>query len=88
MAGACPMVASYGGRDWSLKGAAAQLKGALERNKIENDVKEYPGVGHSFLDNHKGLIGILGAVMGTSYKEKEAADARARIRAFFASHLA
>ena len=68
--------------------AAARLKGALERRQIEHDVKEYPDAGHSFLDEHKGLIGVLGVVIGASYKNKDAADARARIRAFFARHLA
>jgi len=86
--GACPMVASFGGRDWPLRGAAARLKVALERRQIEHDVKEYPDAGHSFLDEHKGLIGVLGVVIGASYKNKDAADARARIRAFFARHLA
>ena len=86
--GACPVVASFGARDWPLRGAAARLKGALERSKIEHDVKEYPDAGHSFLDEHKGLIGVLGVVIGASYKDQDAADARARIRAFFARHLA
>ena len=85
--GACPMVASYGGRDRMLKGAAARLNGALELRQIEHDVKEYPDAGHSFLDEYKGLIGVLGVVIGSSYKEKDAADARSRIRAFFAHHL-
>jgi carboxymethylenebutenolidase len=85
---ACPVVASFGGRDWPLKGAAARLKGALERNKVEHDVKEYPDAGHSFLDEHKGLIGVLGVAIGARYKAKDAADARARIREFFALHLA
>jgi carboxymethylenebutenolidase len=88
MGGACPVVASYGGRDWTIKGGAARLNGALERNKIEHDVKEYPDAGHSFLDDYKGLIGVLGVVIGATYKDKDAADARARIRAFFARHLA
>ena len=88
MSGACPVVASYGGRDWSIKGGAERLKGALERNNIEHDVKEYPDAGHSFLDEHKGLIGVLGVVIGASYKDKDAADARGRIRTFFARHLA
>jgi carboxymethylenebutenolidase len=86
--GACPMVGSFGGRDRTLKGAAARLNGALERRQIDHDVKEYPDAGHSFLDDHKGLIGVLGVVIGASYKEKDAADARGRIRAFFAHHLA
>ena len=88
MGGACPVVASYGGSDWTLKGAATRLKGALERNDIEHDVKEYPDAGHSFLDDYKGLIGVLGVIIGASYKDKEAADARSRILAFFARHLA
>jgi carboxymethylenebutenolidase len=86
--GACPVVASFGGRDWTLKGAAPRLKGALQRNQIEHDIKEYPDAGHSFLDDHKGLIGVLGTVLGSSYKDKDAADARDRIRVFFARHLA
>jgi carboxymethylenebutenolidase len=87
MGGACPVVASYGGRDWTIKGGAARLNRALERNKIEHDVKEYPDAGHSFLDDYKGLIGVLGVVIGASYKDKDAVDARGRIRAFFARHL-
>jgi carboxymethylenebutenolidase len=86
--GACPMVASFGGRDWTLKGAAARLNGALKRHQIDHDVKEYPDAGHCFLDDHKGLIGVLGVVIGASYKDKDAPDARGRIRAFFARHLA
>jgi carboxymethylenebutenolidase len=74
------VVASYGGRDRRLKGAAARLKGALERNNIDHDVKEYPDAGHSFLDDHKGLIGVLGVVIGATYKDKDAADARAASR--------
>ena len=85
---ACPMVASFGGRDWQLKGAAARLQGALERRQIDHDVKEYPDAGHSFLDEHKCLIGVLGVVTGASYKDRDAADTRARILAFFARHLA
>ena len=86
--GACPVVASYGGRDRTLKGAASRLKGALMRRQIDHDVKEYPDAGHSFLDEHAGLIGVLGVVIGSSYKEKDADDARGRIRTFFARHLA
>ena len=62
--GACPMVASFGGRDRTLKGAAARLEGALEQHQIDHDVKEYPDAGHSFLVDHKGLVGVLGVVMG------------------------
>lgn len=86
--GACPMVASFGKRDWTLKGAAPRLRGALERRQVDHDVKEYPDAGHSFMDDHKGLIGVLGVVLGSSYKDQDAADARGRITTFFARHLA
>jgi carboxymethylenebutenolidase len=59
-----------------------------EINKIEHDVKEYPDAGHSFLDDYKGLMGVLGVLIGASHKDEDAANARTRIRAFFAGHLA
>ena len=40
--GACPVVASYGGRDRYLRGAAATLETALAERGVEHDVKEYP----------------------------------------------
>lgn len=90
--GACPMVASFGGRDRTLKGAAARLESGLARQQIEHDVKEYPDAGHSFLDDHKGLVKaigvVLGVVIGAGYNDEDAADARGRISAFFARHLA
>jgi dienelactone hydrolase len=66
----------------------ARLQGALERRQIDHDVKEYTGAGHSFLDEHKGLIGMLGVVIGASYEDRDAVDARAYVLAFFARHPA
>jgi carboxymethylenebutenolidase len=87
--GACPMVASFGGSDWMVKkGTAARLEDALGRRHIEHDVKEYPDAGHAFLDDFRGPFGVLCVVLRASYKDKEAADARNRIRAFFARHIA
>src|SRR3954463_9455479 len=40
--GACPIVASYGGRDRFLRGAPQRLEAALAANGVERDVKEYP----------------------------------------------
>lgn len=37
--GACPVVASYGGRDRTLPGAAQRLNGALTSLAVEHDVK-------------------------------------------------
>jgi len=86
--GACPMIGSYGGRDGTLKGAAVKLNDALVHNDIAHDVLEYPNAGHSFMDDHKGLVGVLAVVFGATYKEKEAEDAQRRIEAFFARYLA
>jgi carboxymethylenebutenolidase len=51
LAGACPIVASYGGKDVSLRGAAGKVERALENLGVEHDVKEYPSAGHSFLND-------------------------------------
>jgi len=51
LAGACPVVASYGGRDRSLPRAAAKLEQALTNAGVVHDVKEYPTAGHAFLND-------------------------------------
>ena len=52
LAGACPIVGSYGAKDWTLRGAAERLERALSANGVEHDVKQYPGAGHAFLNDH------------------------------------
>src|SRR5947208_2709032 len=51
--GVCPVVASYGKKDISLRGKAAKLEGVLTELGMPHDVKEYPGVGHSFLADYR-----------------------------------
>ena len=93
--GACPVVGSFGGRDRTLRGAAARLERALEALGIDHDVKEYPDAGHAFLNDHDAAgdpIPVLFKVMGRltpgmGYDEDAARDARARIVAFFGRHL-
>jgi len=95
LAGACPIVASYGSRDRSLRGAAARLEKALTAAGVEHDVKEYPQAGHEFLNDHEGagdkvpvLFAVLGRLMpGSGYNEAAAHDARRRILAFFGTYL-
>jgi carboxymethylenebutenolidase len=90
---ACPIVASYGARDRSLRGAAARLDGILTSLEIEHDVKEYPDAGHSFMNDHRDektpwLFALMGRFTGgVDYVEPAALDARGRIEAFFAHHL-
>ncbi|HME02843.1 MAG TPA: dienelactone hydrolase family protein [Solirubrobacteraceae bacterium] len=89
LAGACPVVASYGGRDRTLRGRAARLQSALETAGVVHDVKEYPQAGHSFLNrfNAGPLMTPLIHVGGFGYNHDAAEDAWRRILEFFAEHL-
>ena len=51
LAGACPIVGSYGARDRANRGTAGRLDRALEALGVDHDVKEYPDAGHSFLND-------------------------------------
>lgn len=91
LAGACPIVGSYGDRDRTLKGAAHKLRSALDANGIEHDIKVYSAAGHSFINDHSGapavLMRVLGPVVGAGFDETAARDARSRIQTFFDRHL-
>ncbi|MFN8474721.1 MAG: dienelactone hydrolase family protein [Anaerolineae bacterium] len=91
-AGACPIVASYGAKDFGLRGAAERLEQALTVAGVEHDVKEYPDAGHSFLNDHKPedfsrWMVVVTRLTGSAYHEASAQDARRRIIAFFDKHL-
>ncbi|MCW2518233.1 MAG: carboxymethylenebutenolidase [Mycobacterium sp.] len=88
--GSCPMVASYGAKDRMLPGAAAKVEAILSEGGVPHDVKEYPGVGHSFLNDFRlpAPLRLIENVAGIAYSEPEAEDAWQRILAFFAQHLA
>ncbi len=91
LAGACPIVGSYGGADRSLKGAAAKLDDSLTRLGIEHDVKEYPEAGHAFLNDAESgppaLRFLMKRIIGAGPDPAAAADSWMRIDAFFAEHL-
>jgi len=88
LSGACPIVGSFGARDRTLRGAAAFLEEALTAQGIAHDIKEYPEAGHSFLNNHDGLLfKVAGGLMGGGYHAATEADARTRILTFFARYL-
>jgi carboxymethylenebutenolidase len=89
LSSSCPTVASYGAKDRMLRGAAAKVEAALAEGDVPRDVKEYPEVGHSFM-NEWGFpdpIPALERVVGYNYSEPEAEDAWRRILAFFGEHL-
>ncbi len=87
--GACPVIASYAGKDKNLQGAADKIEAALVANEVPHDVKEYPEAYHSFMDDHKTLVPtILGKLLALKFNARDASDARGRISAFFRQHLA
>ncbi len=90
----CPIVGSYGGRDLTLRGAAARLERALTADGIPHDVTEYPHAGHAFLNDPEGAgdrvpapIKQIAPLLGVGWHEPSAADARRRITEFFRTHL-
>ena len=92
LTGACPIVGSYGGRDRSLRGAAARLDKALTAAGVEHDVKEYPQAGHEFLNDHEGagdrpVLSRSWAGSCRAGTTRPRRDARRRILAFFCTHL-
>lgn len=89
LAGACPIVGSFGGKDRSLRGAAERLERALTTAGVAHDVTKYPNAGHSFLNDHQDhrLFVVMGKIFGAGYEDDSAKDARHRILSFFEAHL-
>ncbi|MFE5877068.1 dienelactone hydrolase family protein [Rhodococcus sp. NPDC056506] len=87
----CPIVGSFGGKDFSLRGAATKLETALSNAGIENDVKEYPTAGHAFLNDAEAgpkILRPLERILGIGPDPVAAQDAWKRIDSFFERHLA
>jgi carboxymethylenebutenolidase len=86
----CPVVASFGAKDPIVAaGTAAKLDAVLAAGDIPRDVREYPDVGHSFM-NDWGIptpIRVVERVAGMAYSEPEAEDAWQRMLSFFKEHL-
>ncbi len=90
IAGACPVVASFGGRDAMTRGMPARLEAALRRAGVVHDVVSYPRAGHSFLNdrpNGPRALHLLSPLTHTGPEPASAAHAWARIDAFFGEHL-
>ena len=89
LAGACPIVASYGKRDLGLKGRAQRLETALTALGIEHDIKEYPTAGHSFMNriNAGPVLGPVTKFVRVNYDHPATEDAWRRILEFFDTHI-
>jgi carboxymethylenebutenolidase len=89
LAGSCPMVASYGAKDTSLKGAAEKVRLSLRAAGVPSDVKEYPNARHGFINRTAALspLTVIMRVAGVGHDHESAADAKKRILEFFDVHL-
>lgn len=92
LAGSCPIVASYGGRDPTLRKDPDRLRTALAQHGIVHDVKVYPDAGHAFLNDHDEddvpvAVELLGRISRSAHHEPSAREARSRIVSFFREHL-
>ncbi|OBB98545.1 dienelactone hydrolase family protein [Mycobacterium sp. 852002-40037_SCH5390672] len=86
----CPVVASYGAKDMIVsRGTASKLETMLAQGDVPRDVKEYPNVAHSFMNDWRlpwpGRV--VERIVRLSYSEPEAEDAWQRIVSFFKEHL-
>ncbi len=87
--GACPVVASYGGRDRVIGRQGERLRAHLTQLGIEHDVKTYPAAGHSFMtDGHHPIGRLTYLPLRLGYEPRAAQDAWDRVFAFFGAHVA
>jgi carboxymethylenebutenolidase len=85
----CPIVASYGADDRLLPNAAARLEEGLAPSGVARDIKEYAGVGHSFMNDWRnpGPVQRVERIAGLHHGAPQAEDAWQRILAFFGTWL-
>lgn len=89
LAGICPVVASFGGRDSVFGAGGAPLEAALGRLGVPHDVRTYPNAGHGFMARYDGPLAWITARLPThvAHDPEAAADAWRRTVAFFSTHL-
>ena len=87
----CPVIASYGGKDLTMKTQIKPLKRALEDANIEHEVNIYPNAGHSYMVKQKerSIASKLMQIspMRISYKKDEAEESWEKMLAFFTKHV-
>lgn len=86
----CPTVASFGGRDLAFRDGAERLREHLVAAGQAHDVKTYPEAGHSFMAEYPAWLRPARHLppMYAGAHPASAADAWARMLAFFDEHMA
>jgi carboxymethylenebutenolidase len=87
LAGSCPVVASYGGRDLMGDGHPKRLEAALTALDVPHEVKVYPKAGHSFMSPKPAALKPVTMLTRLDYNPEAAEDAWRRILAFFGQYL-
>jgi carboxymethylenebutenolidase len=88
LAGACPIVGSFGGRDPMGTKHPERLQRALTVLEVPHDVEVYPGSGHRFMTESHGAGAMLNRITRMTFQRADADDAWRRIYAFFDRYLA
>ncbi len=86
----CPVVAGFGALDNQFAVQGERLERHLTELGVQHDVKIYPGVGHSYMNDLGD--GVLAALMRRTpmhagYDEQASEDSWRRMLDFFAKHL-
>ena len=87
----CPVVGGWGKTDLIYGHHGERLASHLDALGVEHDVKTYPDVGHSYMNNHDSFIfRELGdhSPLRSKYNETAAEDSWQRVFSFFEKVLA
>jgi carboxymethylenebutenolidase len=87
LSGACPVIASYAGRDRGTRTQVPRLERALSEQNVPHDIKVYPTATHAFMNDHEGSQRVIIKILGMRYDPGDASDSWRRILAFFGEHL-
>jgi carboxymethylenebutenolidase len=87
LAGSCPIVGSFGGRDAMGTKHPERLQRALAVLQVPHDVHVYPGAGHRFMTQSTGGSAVLAKLTRMSFQPEDAADSWQRIFGFFQTYL-
>lgn len=91
LAGVCPVVGGFGERDRLFASHGRRLDAVLDDLGVDHDVVIYPGVGHSFMNQHPdGMLKKVTAVgpMHVGYDDEAAEDSWRRMLSLFGRVLA